>query len=436
MKNRIYKSLFLGIGSAVVASASYALIALQTETNSADISVFTQNATLIQPTNPIEKQLDAGLKKITGSAEPALIKHTIKRGESLSSIFSTLDLSKADLHKIIHANATGKQFTQISFGKTLQLKIDNSGRLQQLIYKKNALETLSATREIDSFNVEISSKQLDKQIANVTGTIHSSLFQEGKEAGLPDKVILQLAEIFAWDIDFALDIKENDSFSILYEKFYAAGKEVGSGAILAAEFINQGTSYRAVRYQDKQGHAHYYTPEGNGMRKAFIRTPVDFARISSPFNLKRRHPVLNRIRAHKGVDYAAVRGTPIKCTGDGKIIFQGRQNGYGRVIIIQHGEHYSTLYAHLSAFSKNFKTGSTVKQSDIIGYVGQSGLASGPHLHYEFRIDGEHRDPLTVKLPNSAPVSPALLADFKAATRPLLAQLELSNKTLLAQNQP
>ncbi|MGR9117181.1 MAG: peptidoglycan DD-metalloendopeptidase family protein [Gammaproteobacteria bacterium] len=273
-------------------------------------------------------------------------------------------------------------------------------------------------------------------MSSALGTIHSSLFLDGKEAGLPDKVIMQLADIFAWDIDFALDIKENDSFAVLYEKLYIGDEEVGTGKILAAEFVNEGKIYKAVRYEDKQGHANYFTPEGHGMRKAFIRTPVDFARISSPFNLKRKHPILNRIRAHKGVDYAAKTGTPIKCTGDGKIIFQGRQSGYGRVIIVQHGKRYSTLYAHLSKFNKHYKKGSSIKQGDIIGYVGQSGLASGPHLHYEFRVDGQHRNPLTVKLPNSAPVDQSLLADFKATTQPLLAQLDQVRGTMLAQNQP
>ena len=318
----------------------------------------------------------------------------------------------------------------------LQVKTTDTGELKQIAYQKNALETVTATRENDIFNVEISSKQIEKQVSSAQGTIHSSLFMDGKEAGLPDKIIMQLADIFAWDIDFALDIKENDSFTVLYEKLYVNDEEVGTGNILAAEFVSQGKTYKAVRYEDQQGHANYFTPEGNGMRKAFIRTPVDFARISSPFNLKRRHPILNRIRAHKGVDYAAKTGTPIKCTGDGKIIFQGRQNGYGRVIIVQHGKRYSTLYAHLSAFSKRYQKGSQVRQGNTIGYVGQSGLASGPHLHYEFRVDGQHRNPLTVALPNSAPVDNSLLADFKATTQPLLAQLDQVRSSMLAHNLP
>ena len=434
MKNRIYKSLFLGIGSAVVATASYALIAPENKVNSADIDAFTNNALVVAPLTLTEKFIyESGDRE--KSSRLKSIEHVIKPGESLSSIFSKLNLSKSDLYRIVHANETGRQFTTIASGKTLLIKTTPTGILKQIAYQKNALETLTATRKNDTFNVEISSKQTEKEVSSAFGTIHSSLFVDGKAAGLPNKVIMQVADIFAWDIDFALDIKENDRFNVLYETLHVDGEAVGTGNILAVEFVNQGKTYKAVRYEDKQGHANYYTPEGNGMRKAFIRTPVDFARISSPFNLKRKHPILNRIRAHKGVDYAAKTGTPIKCAGDGKIIFRGRQNGYGRVIIVQHGERYSTLYAHLSAFNKHYKKGSQVKQGAIIGYVGQSGLASGPHLHYEFRVDGQHRNPLTVALPNSAPVGKPLLADFKATTQPLLAQLDQAKETMLAQNE-
>ena len=419
----------------MVASASYALIAPENKVNSADIDVFTDSAMLIAPPHSFSGQFNYASEEKIEATELKSIEHVIQSGESLSSIFSKLNLNKSDLHQILQTKEAAQQFAEITTGKKLKLKTTRDGDLKQITYQKNALETITATRENDTFNVIVSNKQIEKHISSTSGTIRSSLFMDGKEAGLPDKIIMQLSDIFAWDIDFALDIKENDRFAVLYEKLYVGEQEVGTGNILAAEFVNQGKTYKAVRYQDKHGRANYYTPEGLGMRKAFIRTPVDFARISSPFNLKRKHPVLNRIRAHKGVDYAAKTGTPIKCTGDGKIIFQGRQNGYGRVIIVQHGKHYSTLYAHLSAFSKRYKKGSVVMQGTTIGYVGQSGLASGPHLHYEFRVNGQHRDPLTVALPNSAPVNQSLMADFKATTQPLLAQLDQARATtLLAQN--
>lgn len=418
----------------MVASASYALITPENKVRSADINAFTNNAFLIGSMNPLNDQFTIDYEDNSESSEFRSIEHIIERGESLSTIFSKLNLNKSDLHQIIHANEAGREFTMISSGKTLQVKTTHNGELTEITYQKSPVETVKAVRENDKFNVEISSKEIETKTISAVGTIHNSLFYDGKLAGLSDKLILQLADIFAFDIDFALDIKENDTFSVVYEKHLADGEEVGSGNILAAEFNNHGKVYRAVRFQNGSGSAQYYRPNGDGLRKAFVRTPVDFIRISSPFNLKRKHPILNRIRAHKGVDYAAKTGTPVKVTGDGKIKFLGRQNGYGRVIIVQHDDNrYTTLYAHLSAFNNRFKQGGTVKQGDIIGYVGQSGLASGPHLHYEFRVNGEHRDPLSVALPNSMPVNPSLMNKFNAATQPLMAQLDQARNTMLAQ---
>jgi murein DD-endopeptidase MepM/ murein hydrolase activator NlpD len=245
---------------------------------------------------------------------------------------------------------------------------------------------------------------------------------------------MELANIFGWDIDFALDLRKNDQFSILYEKQFVDGEEIAAGNILAAEFSNRGKIFRAVRFVDPKGHSNYFTPEGDSMRKTFLRTPVDFARISSRFNLKRKHPVLNRIRAHKGVDYAASTGTPIKTTGDGRIIFRGRKGGYGRVVIVQHGQRYTTLYAHLSKFHSKRRSGSYVKQGQTIGYVGMSGLASGPHLHYEFRVNGVHRNPLTVSLPHAKPIDRKYLAAFKQQAQPLMSQLNQIKTVRLAQS--
>lgn len=243
---------------------------------------------------------------------------------------------------------------------------------------------------------------------------------------------MQLANIFAWDIDFALNLREGDQFSVIYEKLYINNQFIGPGKILAAKFINRGKSITAVRYKNPEGKVSYYTSGGDSMRKAFLRTPIDFARISSHFNLKRRHPVLNRIRAHKGVDYAARTGTPIKSAGDGKITYRGRKGGYGRVVIIQHGQKYSTLYAHMSKYRKGQSKGSRVKQGQVIGYVGKSGLASGPHLHYEFRVNGVHRNPLTVTLPNANPIQKKYKADFLAKSKVLLEQLEQLTPTNVA----
>lgn len=364
------------------------------------------------------------------------ISHRIEKGENLSIIFDKMSLSAKDLYKITHANDLGKQFAHLKTGKTLVAKTDNDGQLIELHYPKNPIDTLIAKRQDDQFLVELISKEVENRLANAHATIHSSLFIDGKEAGLNDNLIMQLANIFAWDIDFALNLREGDQFTVVYEKHLVDGQEVDGGEIVSAEFVNQGHSYTAVRFVEADGSTGYYTPEGKSLRKAFIRTPVAFARISSRFNLRRKHPVLNRIRAHKGVDYAARTGTPVKTTGNGRIVFRGRKGGYGRTIIVKHGQKYTTLYAHLSRFKKGLKTGSRVKQGQVIGYVGKSGLVTGPHLHYEFRINGKHSNPLTVKLPNSKPIDKSLLAEFKSQTTPLLAQLNKAKAShLLAQNQ-
>lgn len=427
MKINTYKLFLLAFSTAIAASASYAMLSpksKQTDFNYVEVS----NSEILAAINKLEGTA-SGLK-------PQEFIHEIKKGESLSTIFSDFEFSRVDLHQIIHANALGKQFATIVPGKTLIAKTDEKGQLQQLKYQKNSIDTLIATRLNDTFEIEIISKTIETQIANTQATINNSLFLDGKAVGLSDNIIMQLANIFAWDIDFALNLRKGDQFTIVYEKQFVEGKEINSGKIISAEFINQGTPYTAVRFKDKQGKTSYFTPDGNSLRKAFLRTPVDFARISSHFNLKRKHPVLNRIRAHKGVDYAANTGTPVKSTADGKIVYRGRKGGYGRVVIVQHRKKYSTLYAHLSKFKKGQKLGRQIKQGQIIGYVGKSGLATGPHLHYEFRVNGKHRNPLTVKLPHSLPIQKSLYADFKNQTQPLIDQLNrVKANNILAKNE-
>ncbi|MFU8789238.1 MAG: peptidoglycan DD-metalloendopeptidase family protein [Methylobacter sp.] len=266
-------------------------------------------------------------------------------------------------------------------------------------------------------------------------SIETSLFLDGLEVGLSKELILQLTEVFAWDIDFATNLRPGDQFTVVYGKKIVNGTETDSDEIIAAEFINQGSAYTAIRYIDDSGIASYYTPDGQSLQRAFLSAPVDFIKISSHFDMHRKHPILNRIRAHKGIDYAARVGTPIKTTGDGTITFLGRKGAYGQAIVIQHNDHYETLYAHMSGFKKGLAEGAHVKQGDVIGYVGQSGLATGPHLHYEFHVDGLYRDPETVKIPHSMPISSTLLADFKAQTQPFFAQLlQVKAKSLFAKN--
>jgi murein DD-endopeptidase MepM/ murein hydrolase activator NlpD len=250
-------------------------------------------------------------------------------------------------------------------------------------------------------------------------------------------MIMQMINLYGWDIDFAMEVRQGDQFHVIYEERYKDGEKVQDGPILAAEFINRGKSFTSVRYTHADGHSDYYAENGDSMRKAFLRTPVKFARISSRFSLGRKHPILNRIRAHKGVDYAASTGTPVRTSGDGVIKLAARKGGYGKAIIIQHGGKYTTLYGHLSRYRRGIKRGKHVKQGQIIGYVGMTGLATGPHLHYEFRVNGVHRNPLTVKLPKAMRIPDNLMAEFKSQTEPLLAQLSsiTNNATVAADDE-
>jgi len=249
------------------------------------------------------------------------------------------------------------------------------------------------------------------------------LMQAGKEAGISANMTLKMAEIFAWDIDFALEVQKGDSFRLLYEELFVDGKKVKDGNILALEFVNQGKKYTAVRFEPKNGAPRYLTADGSPLKKAFIRSPVDFARISSHFSLARRHPVLHTIRAHKGTDYAATYGTPVKAVGDGTILLAGRQGGYGNVLKVAHGRGYQTLYAHLQGFAKGIRNGTRVEQGQVIGYVGSSGLATGPHLHFEFYVNGQVRNPVTVALPDALPIEGAEKAVFATLSRQRMKQL-------------
>jgi murein DD-endopeptidase MepM/ murein hydrolase activator NlpD len=264
------------------------------------------------------------------------------------------------------------------------------------------------------------------------GRIESSLFESAATAGLSDKLIMNLAGIFAWDVDFVLDIRRGDDYYILYEEIWQNGKFVSSGDVVAAEFNNNGRTFEAVRFTDGDGRTDYFTPDGHSVRKAFVRAPVDFTRISSSFNPRRKHPVLNTIRAHKGVDYAAPSGTPIKAAGDGKVIFRGRKGGYGNAVILQHGGNITTLYAHMSNFAKNARVGSRVKQGQTIGYVGSTGLATAAHLHYEYRLNGVHRNPRTVALPQADPIRENYRTEFLAAASPILDELQRYKRTQIA----
>lgn len=358
--------------------------------------------------------------------EPLLTRETftVQSGDSLSRLFSRAGLNDRALYELMNESPEARALHRIMPGHEVTFEIDAEGRLNQLIYDHSRLSSLVFTRSDGTFTASEVVREPEVHVAYRRATIDSSLFLAGQSAGMTDSLTMELAGIFGWDIDFIMDIRSGDTFSVLFEERFLDGEKIGNGPILAAEFNNRGRSFQAVRYVNSEGKANYYTPDGKSMRRAFLRTPVDFTRISSPFNPNRRHPVLNTIRAHKGTDYAAPRGTPIKAAGDGRVTFAGTKGGYGNTIIIQHGQTYQTLYAHLHNFNRGIRSGVNVRQGQIIGYVGSTGLATGPHLHYEFYVNGVVKNPVTVALPQAEPVPKAELANFQAQTQPVMAKLE------------
>lgn len=357
---------------------------------------------------------------------------TVHEGDSLARIFSQQNIPARQLHRLVTGGNVAKKLTRIYPGQSLHLRTTAEDGLLELKYEIDALNQIHVMRDGDSFDAKLVTRAPERRKVQATGEIDSSLFLAAQKAHLPENITMELAGIFGWDIDFALDIRKGDRFTVVYEELFLDGDRIGTGDILAAEFINRGTAHQAVRYTDARDRTDYYSPDGRSMRKTFLRTPVAFTRISSRFSLGRKHPILNTIRSHKGVDYAAPRGTPVKATGSGKIVLRGRKGGYGNTIVVQHGSRYSTLYAHLNGYARGLHNGSRVQQGQIIGYVGSTGLATGPHLHYEFRINGVHRNPLTVKLPDAAPLPRTYLADFKLKTGNLLARLELAKSQAIA----
>lgn len=390
-----------------------------------------------EPKPATEQAADAQPAAVVETAEAKVPGHrevTVARGDTLSTLFAKVGLPANAVHDLLGSNKQAKQFSQLKHGQVLQFELDKDGQLASLHSKVSSLETIRLTRSDKgyTFNREISKPVVRTAYAH--GAIKSSLASSAQRAGLSHSLTMEMARVFGYDIDFAQDIRQGDEFDVVYEQKVMDGKVVGTGNILSARFTNRGKTYTAVRYTNKQGNTNYYTADGKSMRKAFIRTPVDFARISSRFSNGRKHPILNKIRAHKGVDYAAPRGTPIKAAGDGKVLLAGRRGGYGNTVIIQHGNTYKTLYGHMQGFAKGVKTGGSVKQGQIIGYIGTTGLSTGPHLHYEFQVNGVHVDPLGQKLPMADPIAKAERARFMQQSQPLIARMDQEKATMLASN--
>ncbi len=351
----------------------------------------------------------------------------INSGDTLSTLLVKQGLTAKDVHYIMQDKQSHDYFRNLKPGKLLILERSKSDQnLLALRYKINANEELIVEKTDDGYQSRIHVETIDSELAFASGVIDSSLFLSGKKSGLSDDLIMNLANIFGWDIDFALDIRKNDSFSLLYEKKYLKGEFIGNGRIVAARFTNQGEDFQAIYYVDKNNRGSYFSPDGKSMRKAFLRAPVNFKYISSGFNPVRFHPVLKRIRPHRGIDYVAPVGTPIRASGDGKVIISSYTKYNGKYIVIQHGNNIQTKYLHLS--KRMVSKGKRVKQGDIIGKLGGTGMVTGPHLHYEFLVNGVHRNPRTVKLPHASPIDKSELVAFKKHITPIIAQLQTHEK--------
>ena len=388
--------------------------------------------TIMTPTEPVAEPALPPATVPGPVPDLPVIQETIGRGDTLDAVFRRNGIKARDLVVMMGVKDAKEHLRMLRPGDTLELQA-RDGDLQQLTRRIDETRSLRVERDGDRFAATWVEHPIEVRTARAGATIRTSLFEAGKAAGISDRLIMSVAGVFAWDIDFALDIRQGDRFVVVYEEIWQDGAMLRDGDILAAEFVNDGEVFRAVRFEPPDGRADYYTPEGRSVRKAFLRAPVDFRRVSSNFNPNRLHPVLKVRRPHRGVDYAAKTGTPIKAAGDGKVSFRGRKGGYGNVVIIEHGGNITTLYAHMSRFAKGVRSGTRVRQGQVIGYVGRTGYATGPHLHYEYRVNGVHRNPRTVKLPDAKPVDSRYKEQFVVATRPLLLQLDALSRTQVAQ---
>jgi murein DD-endopeptidase MepM/ murein hydrolase activator NlpD len=357
----------------------------------------------------------------------------IQRGDTIGSLLSRLQVNDPEASAYLQSARHVRSLYQLVPGRTVRAVTSGAGELVTLRYvNADGTELVVQKRGSDFFALE-QPLATQQRLLMSSGEIQSSLFAATDAAGLSDAVAVQLADVFSSEVDFHRDLRPGDRFAVVFEAFYSNGEFVRTGRIVAAEFTNAGHTYRAVYFQDAQGRGGYYTPEGRNMRKSFLRSPLEFSRISSGFSTSRFHPVLNTWRAHKGVDYSAPTGTRVKATADGHVQFYGRHGGYGNLVVLRHRNGYSTAYGHLSGFAKGLHAGQRVNQGEVIGYVGSTGLATGPHLHYEFRIGGVHQNPLRLAVPPGPSITADVRPSFDASLQPLLEKLNLIRGMNLAE---
>ncbi|MFM2287059.1 MAG: hypothetical protein RL684_202 [Pseudomonadota bacterium] len=352
----------------------------------------------------------------------ATVNVVVRRNDTLEAIFRRLEVRLSDLADLRTIASVRHALDRLMPGDALRLSL-RDGALVALERDLSLTERLHVTRGAQGFETRIVPRPLEHRIVYASGAIVHSLFEAGDDAGLQDATLLQLAHVFGWDIDFVQGLRAGDRFAVSYEQLWQDGRYLQDGAIIAASFSNQGRELRAVRFTGPDGAASYFTPEGRSMQRAFLRAPLEFRRVSSGFSTARWHPILERMRAHEGTDYAAPSGTPVYAAGDGRVRLRGVQGGYGNVIRIAHGGGIETVYGHLSRFASGLHVGQDVRQGETIGYVGQTGLATGPHLHYEYRVEGRYQDPQHVHLPDANPIDPVLRVAFDVQSARALAGL-------------
>jgi len=369
----------------------------------------------VQPEARISQPLndDLSAEMEVSEPQPKWESVTVRRGDNLSLIFGRVGLGGAALHEILDTESEARALRNIYPGQTIEFDIDQEGKLQALRYVKSPLEATLFSRSDSGFSVQDIQRTPEVRQVFKRSTVNSSLFLAGKDAGLSNRMIMDLAGVFGGVIDFALDPRKGDTFSLLYEEKYLDDEKIGEGAIIAAEYTNEGESFNAFLFVDSNGDEGYFSADGVSMRKAFLRAPLDFTRVSSGFNPKRLHPVTKTVRPHRGIDYAAATGTPVYAAGDGRVVSSGYSRANGNYVFIQHANNIKTHYLHLH--KRAVKSGAKVKQGEIIGSVGSTGLATGPHLHYEFLLDGVHRNPRTIldKLPRARSLSKSEMALFQ-----------------------
>ena len=370
--------------------------------------------TIERSTVTVDVALPAWTQAESAGPERFSNQERVQRGDTVAGLFARLGIADESAMTFLRSDSVGRQiFRQLIPGRSMQAETGADGELLSLRYFVNPATVLEVSRGNDGFAARERPAASSPRMFYKAATIRSSLFAAPDAAGIPDAVAMQLARVFSTDIDFHVDIRSGDRFSVIYEVSYEGGEQVSTGRILAAEFVNQGRTYNAVLFEDEEGGDAYYELDGTSRAKAFLRSPIEFSRVSSSFG-RRIHPIFKTWRAHTGTDFAAPKGTRVLASADGHVTFAGWRNGYGNTVEVRHGGGITTLYGHLSGFASGIRAGARVRQADPIAYVGATGWATGPHLHYEFRISGIQYDPMKVALPKATPVPARLKARFDA----------------------